>query len=308
MRLSYQVLQLLPMWEYICPKCRRVVKANSHKCVHCGEKYRGLKIRVPPTFLHSYKALENFVHKYILPRVSAKIRDFLTKYFTILFSNSFADGTTSAWQTTESGFTVVTLHPFNGNTYCGQAIAPAATPCRVINNGILSPIPIMYHRAYYYFDHTALPTSGSFNEIILGGTTSSISGNDGVRAALDCEGTGNIYWTIDYLISGAETIVNENTPSNPTSGQWYCIEIVRDLTNQIAALWANGVQKVHVIGLSQVNNSDGFFDGIEYNGNSSPATVWIDSVVVSDAYIGPVPPTPTLLQMTYGDGLTSYTC
>jgi hypothetical protein len=307
LRLSYQVLQLLPMWEYICPKCRRIVKANSHKCVHCGEKYRGLKIRVPPTFLKSYKALEKFMHKYVLPRVSDKMRSFLTKYFTIFFTDGFESGTTNAWQTTEAGFTVVTLHPFQGN-YCGQAIAPASFPCRVINNGTLPLSPIMYHRAYYYLDPTALPTSGTFNEFIYGGTSSSISGDDSVRVALQGDGAGNNFWSIDYLISGAETIVNENVASNPTSGQWYSVEILRDLTHQVAELWVNGIQKVLVTGLAQVNNSDGIFEGIEFNPNSSAATVWVDAVVASDTYNGPVPTTVTTVPMTYGDGLTSYTC
>lgn len=294
------------MWQHVCPKCHKIVKANSHKCFYCGEKYRGLKIRIPPLFLQSYEVLGEFVHKFVLPRVSSKIREFLTKYFTIFFQDNFASGNTSAWDVTDAGFTVVTLHPFQGN-YCGQSIAAAGSFARVSMNGSLTLSPIMYHRAYYYFDPTALPTSGTFNELIFCGTTSS-AGSNAVRAAMQGDGAGNNYWTLDYLIGGVETIVNESTASNPPSGVWTCVEIVRDLTNQNAGLWVNNISKVFVTGLSQVNNSNGILDGIEYNPNASPATVWVAAVVASDVYIGPVPQVPTRVPQTYGDGLTSYTC
>src|SRR3989337_3644689 len=96
MNIPYWLLPMLPMWEYICPKCRKGVKQSAHQCTHCSEKFP-LAIRVPPSFLKDPKKLEAYVHKHIFPRVSEFERNYLTKFFTEYFNNGFEEGDFSAW-------------------------------------------------------------------------------------------------------------------------------------------------------------------------------------------------------------------
>jgi DNA-directed RNA polymerase subunit RPC12/RpoP len=81
-----RMLKQLPLFDYICPKCKREVKEKSHKCPYCGENY-GVPLRVPPKVLKDPKALEEYVHKHILPKISASQRAYLTQFFTIIFSD-----------------------------------------------------------------------------------------------------------------------------------------------------------------------------------------------------------------------------
>jgi hypothetical protein len=97
MHIPYWLLRLLPMWDYICPKCRREVKRKSRKCPYCGENY-GIPLRVPPQVLKDPKTLEDYVHKHIFPKISASERKYLTQFFTVeeVYTNSF-DSTYVAW-------------------------------------------------------------------------------------------------------------------------------------------------------------------------------------------------------------------
>ncbi|HEX68708.1 MAG TPA: hypothetical protein ENG10_00220, partial [Candidatus Bathyarchaeota archaeon] len=123
MKLPTFLFRLLPLWSYICPRCRREVKCNSHKCPYCGEKY-GKPLKVPPRFLKNQKALEEYVHKYIFPRISAKQREYLAQFFTTLFEDGFESGDFSAWTDTytEGSPTVsVVSNPVHQGSYAEKA-------------------------------------------------------------------------------------------------------------------------------------------------------------------------------------------
>jgi DNA-directed RNA polymerase subunit RPC12/RpoP len=60
--IPYWLFRLPSMWDYLCPKCKKEVKKNSHRCPHCGERFP-LAVRVPPIFLKDPKSLEEYVHK-----------------------------------------------------------------------------------------------------------------------------------------------------------------------------------------------------------------------------------------------------
>src|SRR3989337_2094782 len=127
MNIPYWLLPMLPMWEYICPKCRKGVKQSAHQCTHCSEKFP-LAIRVPPSFLKDPEKLEAYVHKHIFPRVSEFERNYLTKYFTVIFSDGFESGDFSAWTGTVGGPTVSNVQAHHG-TYSCRASGSAYIYC-----------------------------------------------------------------------------------------------------------------------------------------------------------------------------------
>ena len=71
----------LPYFTFICPKCKKEVKSNSHQCPRCNEKY-------PLVLTGSLKgfnteALGLYVHEKIFPRITEAQRQYLKQYFTV---------------------------------------------------------------------------------------------------------------------------------------------------------------------------------------------------------------------------------
>jgi predicted amidophosphoribosyltransferase len=81
MGIPHWLLRLFPMWDYICPRCKKKVQKKSHNCPHCQERY-STPVRVPPKLCKDKKALENYVHKHVFPKVSYAQRNYLTQFFT----------------------------------------------------------------------------------------------------------------------------------------------------------------------------------------------------------------------------------
>ncbi len=278
MNLPYWLLRLLPLWDYICPKCEKEVRRNSHECPHCHEKYP-VPLRVPPKIWRDRKALEDYVHKHVFPKLSQAHRDYLAQYFTTLFTNGFESGDFSAWTGTDSGSATISVESANPHhgTYNSKVIVTAAHGYAT-SYKTFTATAIGYLRVYSKF--SAMPTNNGDRWYLH-----EIQYNDWqncVAATLYKTG-GAVYWGLSTIIGGSVTDYTEASASNPSPNTWYCIEILRNVTNDIEQIWVNGVSKRQVT-VAISNNNNRVEVGITDSANTM--TSYHDCVVVADAYIG----------------------
>jgi len=277
MNIPLWLLKLLPMWEHICPKCRKIVKANSHQCPHCGEKY-GCPLRIPPTFLHDKKKLEAYVHKYIFPRVSRFERAYLAQFFTTFFSDGFESGSFSAWSgtTVSSGCTleVIAAAAYTGSygmhyliqsgwesAYCYENFTPDSEQTNV----------------RLYAQCVTLPSSGGLFEI----------------AEMGCPGSSGYIWRLWWASDGYvhfQHVTNtgdQDIGSYVGTGVWVCIEVqfYYDSNAGYYEVYINGSQ---VLDYGTFNTTaNGNCNQIRIGADGwSAGEGYIDDVVVADTYIG----------------------
>jgi hypothetical protein len=208
----------------------------------------------------------------------------------VIFQNGFESGNFNAWTATGGAGSYSTVveanNPYNG-TYNAKFTAGANSEgwCTVS----IANSPIIYMQQYVKLG--ALPTSG--NQLYLG-TIQSTSSNNNVDVFVENSG-GQYYWGVYSSINGATYNDRESTPSNPSTGKYYCIESMRDVTHGLSALWVDGSAKVSV-SRSNSGNANKIYSGITWT--SSSATVYTDFVTVSTNFISfsssPQPtPSPT---------------
>jgi DNA-directed RNA polymerase subunit RPC12/RpoP len=263
------------MWEYICPKCRKTVKRNSHRCPHCGERFP-LALRVPPSFLKNPKALEAYVHKHVFPRVSEFERNYLTKYFTEIFSDGFESGDFSAWTNTYGTPTIITS-PVHHGTYAANFNANG----EYIRKEIATTSPI-YLRSYVRWD--ANPASSGQNVQLEG--ISIYTGTVCASLYLYNDGT-DVVWRGHCRISASDNYYNSALQKNPSVNTWYCIEITVSTGNPAYwHFWVNGSELTDIA----ESGSQGYDMNYVLVGQKSSnytVNIDVDCVVVADAYIGP---------------------
>lgn len=288
MNIPYWLLKLLPLFEYICPKCRKIVKANSHKCPHCGEKYP-LAIRVPPSFLKDSKKLEAYVHKYIFPRVSKFERAYLAQYFTLILKSGWENsgGTDPTdggiWQGTGGASPVVVTSPVHSGLYALECIGDASEVYDVWGLAY----PTVFVRGYYYFK--TLPVNdgeltsytvifdAAFNALV--GFNISYSTVTGTQWVLNTLTQGNIY---------ATAIIN--------TLEWYCVEIEasQGIGNAVGALWVNNIQLAITTTETFANNPNYVQFGLNSSSTAVTPDIVVDDAQISDVYNGPITPPQNL--------------
>jgi len=276
------------MWEYICPACRKEVKRNSHDCPHCGERFP-LTIRVPPRFLKDSKKLEAYVHKHIFPRVSEFERNYLTKYFTVLFS----DGQVGSTQETAHDFSAWT-----GTTVAGDgAISVAAENPHHGDDSfkIVAPNTDQYHTAYAsktltaqaQMNARAYVRTTAFNNLKFSGGFYIVGGTY-VRLQVNFWQTSGVkQWNILYRNTTSSYIEYVND-ANLAVDTYFCLELeviagasgsYRVLVDGVE-IWSKTAQNMSTDQPNQIRL--GIIDSVNrvvtFNG---------DCVVVADAYIGP---------------------
>lgn len=278
MDVPYWISRLLPMWEYICPKCRKEVKRNSHECSYCGERFP-LAIRVPPTFLNDPKKLEAYVHRHIFPRVSEFERNYLTKYFTVLFASGFESGSLAGdgWDgTLGTAPTVVTTAPHHGAYHmrCATSGQKEAYETK-------SPYTTMSIRLYFRVV-TLPPNDGSFVPIC--------------RLLNTAWGT---IWQLQYRnTAGTLTLrlthyfpsaVSADYTLTISTGVYYCLEctVVKGAATGSYTVYFNGSPVITQAGLDTSGCGTVGIICVGQWGASYDADLYIDCVVVADAYIGP---------------------
>jgi hypothetical protein len=234
------------MWDYVCPKCRKEVPKKTSKCPHCHEKY-GVPLKVPLHILRNLgtlegkKELEEYVHKHVFPRISQFQRDYLTQFFTVIFSNSFEEGNLSAWTTQWAFGTGVTFTASQDVAYDGKWSGKAAGPK---TNGDYAYTVKTFTAGSAYYTRFYINFNTLLNQNAnrwLGGFANNAKG-EWLGVVVRNESTSK--WGVRndpgataYMESGTTTV---------TAGVWYCVELYEKISTSAGALtlWVNGVQKV----------------------------------------------------------------
>lgn len=285
MNVPLWLLRLLPMWEYVCPKCREDVPKSSHVCPHCGKRFP-LALRVPPSFLRNPKKLEEYVHKHVFPRINEFERNYLTKYFTVLFSSGWENSGGSdvtdggAWTGTNGSPTVVSS-PVHHGSYSAK-LAGANNNCY---KDLGASYSNLWARVYYRTD--SVVTSGEWGNILgLYATTTTR-----VRAGIWNNGS-TVRWFLN--VEGTQSVYEEAVSANT----WYCLEIEWDAVAGECNLYRNGTLIITVTKDVTGDTVDRFYAG--WLSGSGSEDWFIDCVAVADAYIGPE---ATVTNVTVTDSL-----
>lgn len=276
------------MWEYICPKCRKSVKQSTHQCPHCGEKFPST-IRVPPFFLKDPKKLEAYVHKHVFPRISEFERNYLTKYFTVLFSDGWEtaqDFTTNWTGSISATCSVETNNPHHGIYNAKFAHSGGGYPAAYKTLG--TSHAELYVRGYQKL--SALPTN-NLGADTFGIVNKNLNTDFGIVTVFNNAGT--MSWRCAYRDVDGRQITFVAATIN--ADQWYCIEIYLKCgsSDGVFTVWIDGVQILNVTGIhSLVPTVDTIEVGDDYYGfsNTFNHDIFIDCVVVGDGYIGPEAP------------------
>jgi hypothetical protein len=290
MKMPLWLLRLLPMWDYICPKCRREVKPNSHQCPLCGERFP-FPLRVPPRVLNDKKALEDYVHKHIFPKISTSQREYLTQFFTTIFSDGFESGNFSAWTGTEasSGNTIAVAsdQKHHGSYSAKTTIQQESGWGKYARcyKTLASSYTIIYTRIYIRW--SALPTT---------------VGDDGHMRFLQLYQTSGPVWltSIDVRYDGTDHhLVLVEPPDDSVGGTgttvlntntWYCVELYCKFATGGAGeykVYLNGALEISHTGLTNNYSANRVYVGDVDDMNPVAHNTWVDCVVVADAYIGP---------------------
>jgi hypothetical protein len=260
MRIPVWLLRLLPMWDYICPKCKKKVNKTSTKCPYCGEQY-GNPVRVPPTILKDHGQLEKYVHEHVFPRVSKAQRDYLAQYFTELFSDGFESGDVSEWDGNYGNESVVGS-PVHSGSYSMEIDSSGSGVYELIGN---DPC---YLRFYFRFSSSPSSTA----------TLAALCPGNYATCVILYLNTSN------YLVleapSGSET--DDTALSTST---WYYLEILRKAGSGDgeAKLWVNGQLKINKTSETITNNTYEVDVGC---GWGNPVDSNYDDCIIADTYIG----------------------
>jgi hypothetical protein len=268
------------MWEHICPKCRKTVKKNSRECPHCGEHFP-LAIRVPPKLYKDPKTLEEYVHKHVFPKVSSAHRDYLAQFFTELFNDGFESGNFSAWTgtTTNGGGSIaVSSGQVHHGSYASRSQG-ASTNDAAYARKTITASAITYTRFYVYFADFNLAA----NKAVYLSSMDNGSTQYSLEAAI-VESGGSVYWALSIRENYAQTW--QLSDVSPVEGQWYCVEYLRDVTNDLEKLWVDGVSVKNVATAISTSTTRATAGLRSQNGDGAN-DIYVDCVVVADAYIGP---------------------
>ena len=283
MNIPYWLLRLLPVWDYICPKCKREVPKNSYECPYCGENY-GIPLRVPPKVLKDAKALEDYVHKHVFPRISAEQRAYLTKFFTQLFSDGFESGDYSAW----------TGYGQSGSSTVGVSGDWA-------HHGTKSSKHVFAQFNDESYAYKTIPSSNIvFMRIYL--KVTAWTGYSSSRYVAVMEGNGQYFCDFVlalkdtdrklYLMYRTTSLLSAASTMALALNTVYCLEMEYDRTNGEVRVYLDGseVTDLTFTGLSlseALTRVSVGKDSYGYGGTETNCTYYVDCVVVADAYIGP---------------------
>ena len=291
-KLPKEVLDLFPMWEYRCRNCGTIYGEPKQVCIKCGTAIDLIRDRIPPRFMKNHKAMSNYAHKILAPKLSPEQRNLLFKYFTELFSDGFESGIfVPPWTGTATSGVTVTVESasppgaHHGTYYCKTTDIDTNGNWGGPDKHLASAVTDIYMRVYarmedlftengrYAFGPYFFGVSPTYSAIGYALIFKDATGYRwGIRSCLGGS------W-VSYPAAGYETIYAD---------QWYCVEL-RHNTDGVMQLWVDGTLKVD----QSVSTSIGGFQNIrvesaKYDSSEPTArTNYFDCVVVADTYIGP---------------------
>jgi hypothetical protein len=288
-KLPKEVLDLFPLWEYCCPVCQTYVEPTVISCPKCLAVFSEEKWRVPPRFLKSRKAMSDYAHEVLAPKLTENQRTLLFKYFTDVFSDGFESGDFSAWTgtVTSSGETcaVETVNPHHGsyNARFGLDGSDYWEDAYVYKT-FASSYGVLYARCYMRFENLR-----DYTEVECLQLRNSVNGK--IFAAGYQRWGGDPQWMLGVLESGSMQRYYANSPAIQV-GTYYCVELYGKVDGAVgeAKLYVNGNQTLSVADkdTDDFGNMNqlriGLADSHVSSGNSF--VVCVDCVKVADMYVG----------------------
>ena len=299
--LPKKILDLFPIWSYQCPTCGKQYDDAVQACTQCGTIYEQAKWRIPPRFLKNKKAMSEYAHKILAPKLTPKQRELLFQYFTEFFNDGFESSGISNWtdviqQNGGVGTVTSANNPYSGVYHYKASIDGTAPEQIVYVYKNLSSISTAYGRAYVKFD--ALPVDWAFFLFL------SFSNGDNNISYLGLQNRGgtNYVWVI-YVYDGdwREFTSPSFTPSLNT---YYLLElktVIHSASGEVKA-YVNETEVISQSGLStdKVGNINRIAAGVEVYPQGA-GNIYIDSVVAADTYIGPEKPAGAEANFETGD-------
>jgi hypothetical protein len=169
--------------------------------------------------------------------------------------------------------TIEPSHPQDGS-YNARFSANARSESWAYKN--LPSSPVLYFQEYVRLD--SLPALG--DRLYLG----AIETNSRNSVEVFVENRGGIYyWGLLTVVNGRSYVNLEVVASNPRAGTYYAVEFCRDTAADECKLWVDGTLKIDAI-RANAGGASRVYCGI--TGTNTKTVVYIDSVKVSDSYIG----------------------
>jgi hypothetical protein len=205
---------------------------------------------------------------------------------TVIFSDGFESGDFSEWTATENSAgdttTVVTTLPHHG-TYHGKFTTDASGTNEYADcyHTLASSASVLNVRGYFAAV-TALPSEGNFYMVI------SADGSGFIAGAVIRTVSGVTNWWLRYR-DGLD-IYFVDTGIAVALNTYYCVELesIVDGVNGEARLYINGVEEAEVTSKDTNNygNIATLYIGEATSTGQTAHSIYVDCVVVADAYIG----------------------
>jgi len=206
-----------------------------------------------------------------------------------IFSDGFESGDFVGWtgQYENDGAITVQSTTKHHGTYAAQSAITSGAAVRyaIAEKNLGVTYKTLYWRAYVNFETLTGLSANDLNTFM--GLYDSLYDHVGAGLYNDA---GTVKWAMWYRNNGAMVITTLATPT-PSINTWYCIEIkiVHATGTGEARMYIDGVEKLTATSLTN-NDEDTGLCGVGWtlrSGSISEGwTVYVDCVVVADAYIG----------------------
>jgi len=232
--------------------------------------------------------MSNYAHNVLAPKLTSDLRGLLFKYFTTLLSDGFETSVppnfdATIWTVDLGG--AGTCVSENVNPHSGTINLKAITSVNgdwgQVTYSFVANDPT-YVRAYFKIASVAVVDNDHYITLIDIATPAYTN----YTSVAIFKSGGVLYWALTgYQNSVFGSSISDLTP---TTNVWHCVEIKRDVANDVMTLTINEVLEVNWVTVITVNPTL-VSVGICYQQGNGNCTVYVDDVVIADVPIGPMP-------------------